>query len=439
MEQVNKLRVAMICHFSNQEVRDHLPLDNRKLYTFLRKILHLPVKKNPYGDIAAWDACTINFFKEMEDVELHIISAHSGLKKKVVSYEQDGVHYNFVRCDEATMLKYLIKSDSLWLKCNPMTPKVKNLVEDIRPDIVVLFGTENAYYSGTVTGIEGYPIYVLQQTVYNNPERKKNKMWSTKNAYTELEIFRKERYFGVYCKMHYDLLKHYKPDGIIFKFGFPSNGVLLNPVHTEKEYDFVNFALTLDLRKGAHDSIRATAIIKEKYPTVKLNLVGGCNSVQREELDALIKELGVENNVIFTPFFERHSDLLLHIQKSRFAVLPCKMDNTSSTMNQSMQLGLPIVVYKTPGTPGFNREKPCALIAEHGNVEDLAAKMLMLLDNEELAESMRENAREYQEKLVENNSHNGERLMQTFRTIVEHYNNNTPIPQELLFDPERDD
>ena len=189
MEQINKIRAAMICHFSNAEVRSHLPLDSRRLASALRKIMGLPAKKIVYGDIAAWDTQSIAALSTRPDIELHVISAHSGLKKAVVSYIDGPIHYNFVRCDDATMLKYVIKSDSLWLRLNPMMPRVKKLVNRIKPDIVVLFGTENAYYSGTVLGIEGYPIYVLQQTVYNNPERKKNNMWSTKNAYTEMQIF----------------------------------------------------------------------------------------------------------------------------------------------------------------------------------------------------------------------------------------------------------
>lgn len=434
-----KIRVAMICHFSNANVRAHLPLDNRKLATFLRKILGLPEKKAGYGDIAPWDTASIAALSLRPDIDLHVISAHSGLKKSIVSFEDNNVHYNFVRCDEATMLKHVIKSDRLWLQINPMKHRVCNLVNKIDPDIVVLFGTENAYYSGTVLGIHGYPVYVLQQTVYNNPERKKNNMWSTKNAYTEMQIFNKEHYYGVYCKMHYDLLRQYCPDSFIFKFRFPANGFTLNPTPTEKVFDFVNFALTLDLRKGAHDSIRAIARIKQKYPKVTLNLVGGCNDVQKKELEGLIKELGVEDNVIFTPFFEKRSDLFLHIQKSKYAVLPCKLDHTSGTMSQAMQLGLPIVVYKTSGTPAFNREKECALIAEHSNVEDLATKMLILMEDSNRAELLRKNAKEFQEKRAEYNRHNGERLIANFYAIIDNYQNGTPIPEEQLFNSEQDD
>ena len=120
MEQINKIRVAMICHFSNAEVRMHLPLDeSRKLYTYGRKMLRMPTKSKGYGDIAPWDTSTINYFKDRGDIELYVISAHSGLRKRVVAFESQGVNYNFVRCDVANMLKRIIPSVYLWKKLNP--------------------------------------------------------------------------------------------------------------------------------------------------------------------------------------------------------------------------------------------------------------------------------------------------------------------------------
>lgn len=439
MEQNNKIRVVMVCHFSNPEVRTHLPLDDRKLYTLVRKMLMMPAKSKGYGDIAPWDTSTINYFKDRDDIELHVISAHSGLKKRVVSFEDQGVHYNFVKCDIANMLKRIISNDSLWRKMNPMVKDVHKLVDTINPDIVVLMGTENAYYSGTVLGIKNYPVYILCQTIYNNPDRQGYNMWSKKNASTEMELFKQFDFFGVYCKMHHDLLKKYAPNAQVFKFGFPSKGNLLQPTETKKEFDFVNFALTMDLRKGFHDSIKALAIVKNSFPNVTLNLTGGCTAEQKEELVRLINELDLQENVVFTPFFEKQGDLFLHIQKSRFAVLPCKMDNTSGTMNQAMHLGLPLVVYKTTGTPSFNRKKECVLIAEHSNVEDLAAKMLVLMEHPEKAEMLAKNAREFQEKQAEYNRGNGDRLLANIRAVIDNYRNGTPIPQEQLFDPNKDE
>lgn len=439
MEQINRIKVAMICHFSTSDVRSHLPLDNRKLYSLMRRIMRLPQKGNGYGDIASWDASTIDFLREREDIDLYVISAHSGLKKNVVSFEDQGVHYSFVQCERATMLKHIIVSDSLWRKLNPMVKDVHQLIRNIKPDIVLLVGLENAYYSSTVLGIKDYPVYALCQTIYNNPERSIYSTIDSKNATTEMDIIKEHRYFGVYSRKHYDLLRELAPEVSIFKFGFPSNGTLLQPTVCEKKYDFVNFAMGMSANKGFTDAIEATSIIKRKFPNVRLNLVGSSDSETKKMLINLVKEYGVEDNVIFTPFFEKKSDLFLHVQKSRFALLPCKMDNVSGTMMQAMQLGLPMVVYKTTGTPGLNREKDCALIAENSNVEDLAAKMLVLMEQPEKAENLAKNARDYQERRAEFNKGNGDRLVANMRAIIDNYRNGTPIPSEQLFNPERDD
>ncbi len=440
MDSTNKIKVAMVCHFSNADVRSHLPLDeSRKLYTFVRKMLRMPTKGKGYGDIAPWDTSTINFFKDRDDIDLHVISAHSGLKKRVVSYEDQGVHYNFVKCDVANMLKRVIPNAKLWQKMNPMVKDVHRLMGQIKPDIVLLMGLENAYYSGTVLGLKGYPVYGLCQTVYNNPERGMYGEVDSKNAATEMRIINEHRYFGVYSKKHYDLLRELVPEVSIFKFGFPSKGVLLEPTPCEKKYDFVNFALGMSAQKGFTDAIEATAIVKKSFPNVTLNLVGGGSVEQKAELQKMADDLGVHDNVVFTPFFEKQSDLFLHIQKSRFALLPCKMDNVSGTMMQAMQLGLPMVVYKTTGTPGFNREKECALIAENCNVEDLAAKMLVLMEHPEKAEMLAKNAREFQGKRAEYNRGNGDRLVANIRAIIDNYLNGTSIPQEQLFDPNKDE
>lgn len=440
MDSNNKIKVAMVCHFSNAEVRSHLPLDeSRKLYSFVRKVLGMPTKGKGYGDIAPWDTSTINFFKDRNDIDLYVISAHSGLKKRVVSYEDQGVHYSFVKCEVANMLKRIIPSSKLWQKMNPMVKDVHRLVDQIKPDIVLLMGLENAYYSGTVLGLKGYPVYGLCQTIYNNPERAVFDEVDIKNAATEMRIIKEHRYFGVYSKKHHDLLRELAPDVFILKFGFPSKGTLLETTSCDKKYDFVNFALVMSAKKGFTDAIEATAIVKKKHPEVKLNLVGGGSVEINAELQKMANDFGVHDNVVFTPFFEKQSDLFLHIQKSRFALLPCKMDNVSGTMMQAMQLGLPMVVYKTTGTPGFNREKECALIAENSNVEDLAAKMLDLMEHPEKAEMLAKNAREFQEKRAEYNKGNGNRLLANVRAIIDNYRYGTPIPHEQLFDPERDD
>lgn len=433
------MKIVLIAGFSNVEIRDHLVFKkDHKWYHWLIRAFGLPARVGEFSDYAPWVPCIISEIEKQKDLELHVVGPQIRLKESLETFQLRGVTYHFYRSEWTSLMRKL-NHYKLWKRLQRSTTYVKQVLEKVHPDLIVLSGAENPATSIGVLASHKYPRLCLCQTIYNNPERNHYGIPNRLIQEMEKDIFSQLQYFGVYSKMHYDLLRDFRPDATIFKFGYPTKGVLLEPTEQKKDYDFVNFALMHGSRKGTTDSIEALYIVRKKYPNVTLNIVGGCDPAGLKQLKALVAELGLEQNVVFTPFFEKKSDLLLHIQRSRFAVLPCKLDHTAGTMAQAMQLGLPLVVYKTTGTPTFNRKKECALIAEKGNVEELARHMLTLMDNPEKAESLKSNAREFQEQRMAEAHKNGERLMQTIRSIADYERNKTPIAKELLFNPERDD
>lgn len=432
------MKIVLIAGFSNSEIREHLEFRNdSRLYKLLIKVFGLPSRVGKFRDYAPWVPNIIAEIEKHSDMELHVVGPQIRLKQSVQTFQMRGVTYHFFP-SEWTSLMRKCGNYRLWKKLQRSTHYVRQMVDEVKPDLIVLSGAENPATSIGILASDKYPRLCLCQTIYNNPERNQYMHPQKLIQDMEMDIFRHLDYLGVYSSLHYKLLREFRPNATIFKFGYPSKGTLLKPSEVEKEFDFVNFALMHGSRKGTPDSIQALAIVKKKYPNVTLNIVGGCDPKGMELLKNLVAELHLEKNVSFTPFFEKSSDLLLHVQKSRFAVLPCKLDHTSGTMSQSMQLGLPIVVYRTTGTPSFNREKQCALIAEKENVEQLAHHMMALMDNPGLVESLKANAREFQEKKAADARQNGERLYATFKAVIEHCKEGKEIPQELLFNPERD-
>ena len=433
------MKVLLIAGLSDSSVRKHLRFSkDRKLYRQMIRWFRLPARVGEFSDTVPWVKGIIENLRKRDGIELHVMGPHIRLKEPMEEFELQGVTYHYFRSEWSSLMRKTNKY-SIWKHIQRSTYYSKKIIDKVSPDIVVLSGAENPTTSISILSATGYPSICLCQTIYNNPLRQE---YGTPNKLiqeVEMDILQKLQYIGVYCKMHYDLLKNINPNAYVFKFGYPSSGKILEPVETEKQYDFVNFAQMHGSRKGTPDSIQALAIVKKTFPKVTLNIVGGCDEDDLIRLKELVKNFSLEENVIFTPFFEKRSDLLLHVQKSRFAVLPCKLDHTSGTMTQSMQLGLPLVVYKTTGTPSFNRKKECALIAEKGNVEELAQHMLTLMENPEKAEMLRKNAREFQEKLIEYKRGNGDRLLASFIAIIDNYHNGIPIPQEQLFNPETDD
>ncbi len=433
------MKVVLIAGFLDNEIRkQNVFKKDSPLFQKLVRLFRLPSRVGQLNDHAPWVRGLISFLETQDGLELHVIGPQIRLKKCLVEFELRGVKYHFYSSEWASFLRKL-NNYSLWKKLQPIGHKARRIIDKVNPDIVVLSGAENPVTSIAILYADKYPRYCLCQTVYNNPERS---LYSTPNKLIqemEKAIFSNLRCFGVYSKMHYDLLKAMRPEAYVFKFGFPSRGKLRELVETEKQYDFVNFALMHGSRKGTPDSIQALAIVKKTFPNVSLNIVGGCSEEDLIQLKELVKSLDLEENVIFTPFFEKRSDLFQHVKKSRFAVLPCKLDHISGTMNQSMRMGLPLVVYETTGTPSFNKEKECVLIAEKGNVEELAQHMLTLMKNPEKAETLRRNAFEMQKERLEYTMHNGERLLANFRAIIDYYRSGTPIPDDQLFNPEIDD
>ena len=310
-----------------------------------------------------------------------------------------------------------------------MRPVVRRLVKKINPDIIALMGTENAYYSGTVLGIEGVPIIIKLQTIYNNPDRAVYSTVDKKNAYVEKLLLENAKYVSG-AKMHYNLVREMNPDVFNFKWSFGYTYPEVHPV--EKKYDFVNYAMAMDPRKGFPDSIQALAIVKKDYPNVTLDLVGGGTKEYKDELIRMVDSLGLKENVTFTPFFEKQEDMFQHIQSARFAVLPCKMDSVSGTMVQAMHYGFPMICYRTVGTPRLNASKECVLIAENSNVDDLAAKMLILLRDEQKAHELSVNAKEYFAARF-NDDKIRQQMVDVFRAVIDNYHNGTSIPETLLY------
>lgn len=434
MKNAKKLKLAIVCHFSNEEVRRFLPLGNSRLYVLGRKLLGLPAKQACYGDTSPWVSYLLSYLKKRDDLELYVISSHQGLKKSTYSFESENVHYSFVKCEVANMLKYLVRSPKVWHLLNPIRGYVRKTVRKIKPDLIALIGAENGFIADSILDLFEYPVVIQCQTIYNNPDRQKYDQVDPVNAYVERELFKKARYVAIPTQMHKNLFDQMENHAIVVDWKAKSPFAEVE-YHGEKEYDFVTFAVNMSEKKGYYDAIKAFALVHQNFPNATLNLVGGGPETVKEELRALCKELHVSDNVIFTPFFEKQSDLFKHIQKSRFALLPSKLDYISGTMTQALYYGLPLVCYRTEGTPSLNRDYTCALIADMNDTQQLADKMMQLLKDDELSAAMKANALKFADAKKNSMQGTTDRLVETYKAIYEHYYNGIEIPQELLFNP----
>jgi hypothetical protein len=90
---MKKMKVVWICHFSNQYIRERLSLSNRSFSNSIRRLFSKPIVN--YIDFAPWVSNQIKEFEKFNDIELHIIAPHYGLKRFKHSFKMNGVYYHF--------------------------------------------------------------------------------------------------------------------------------------------------------------------------------------------------------------------------------------------------------------------------------------------------------------------------------------------------------
>lgn len=428
---MEKLKVVWICHFSNEEIRKRLPLSEMKLKNWIKTLLGKQIN-NGYSDLAPWVTNLIKEFEKYDDVELHVISPFLGLTHFTYEFRMNNVNYHFF----SPAVPFLhIPYNGLNIKGLPPffinRQYIKSFLLQIKPDIVNLIGTENPYYSIAALDIKDTPVYVSAQTVYTNPDRLKYADdFMQLNWDVELKIHRKEKYYGCGGRMHRDLILRNNPDAIIFKMFFP----IEKPkkiTNVPKVFDFVFFA-GIAKKKGVEDAIDALAIVKKTKSDVTLNIVGNCPAAYKNALVNKVKNLNLAENVSFNDYFPDHSDMHQHVVQGHFALLPVKLDVIPGSVIEAIYLGLPVVTYKTTGTPYLNRDGKSVLLSEIDDIEGLAENMTALLNSDALAEKLRENALAFVNREFDN-AVSARRLFDNYKSVIDHYRHNIPIPSEQLF------
>lgn len=432
---MKKIKVAFICHFSNQEIRSALPLSSNKFINIIKKFLGK--KLLGYADFAPWITILINEFEKFDNIELHVISPHVGLKRQLFKFSSKGIQYYFFRPDFSFYKVYLSRlysnhSSLGFLKNRKI---VSGVVNHIKPDIINLFGSENPYYSITALDIDKIPILVLLQAVLSTPFKEKYNFKVENNRLeVEKKIFEKCNYFGTASRMYSDCVLALNPSAKIFDFWFPTP----QPPKIVTQlvlYDFVFFAKSVSRIKGVEDTIDALYLVSKVQRNVKLNIVGSCENSYKLSLIKRINELGLENNIEFHEYFPEHKDMFVQVKKSKIAVLPNKLDVLSSTIREAMCLEIPVVTTRTTGTPYLNMNNQTVLLSEIGDIEVLANNMLRLLNEPKLRKQLVTNARILVEQVFDNAAIAKKLLIGNF-SIINHYKHDINIPKDLLFNSE---
>lgn len=402
-DPMKRIKIVFLCHFSNAEIRNNLDLKNYKFRNILKKIRGLSLFD--YDDFAIWVSDYIQEFENHPEYEFHIVAPHKGMKKEFQHFEIRGVNYSFYKCDS----NYIVDLSNQFFHLKEKNDysqerrRISSIVESLCPDIIILCGAENPYYSSGVLDIENTPIVVILQTLLNDPKRIEMAIGSSYRRRIESEIFRHAKFFCTTDNTEAGIIRDINAGANILPVLFPSHRPIVQIPNT-KDYDFVFFARSISKNKGIEHVLEALAIVKLKKPNVRLNVIGGCAPDYKNQLDTIIMNKGINDNVVFSGYFNQIQDTYKNVVKSRSVVVPGITASLNSTIREAMLIGLPTICYETFATVEINQEKQCLFTAKMEDVQELAKQMLITIDNPNLARIVGDNGKEYAEREFGNES-----------------------------------
>lgn len=150
----------------------------------------------------------------------------------------------------------------------------------------------------------------------------------------------------------------------------------------EEEY-VVGYVGRLSDEKGLEYLIGAGLILKEKGEAFKILIIG--DGPKREELENLVREKGLEKEVIFTGF---QDDVEKWLAALDVFVLPSLTEGTPMALLEAMSLGIPVVATHVGGVPQVIENGVNGFLIEPANSRALVEKIKVLRENPALRKEM---------------------------------------------------
>lgn len=422
MEQ-RTIKVVWVCHFSSERVRQYLKLTHR--YSLSKK-----------RDFGLWNVNAIKQFEEYKEISLHVIFPHVGLSKRSQSFTINGINYHCFRSeDDFIITKILKKLFSYKTKNYRINRKyISSVISSVKPEVVHVIGAENPYYSLCALDIpKQIPCIVSLQTLMSTPSFLENFPISADeyNYRTNVErlVINRANYIASGSESYKNYIRNYLRKDAVFLNLNLAVGVDIDKSESEKKYDFVYFAN--DISKAADYAVEAFAIALSRQSKLTLNISGGFSADYKEAIDKRINELGISKSIFFTGLQETHDNVIKQIKKSRFALLPLKVDIISSTIREAMACGLPVITTVTPGTPKLNEKRESVLLSNQGDFDAMADNMLKILNDESYAKLITMNAYETIDELSSNESRM-RKWKRAYYEIVDNVYNGTPVSNDII-------
>ena len=322
----------------------------------------------------------IKFFKEKE-YEIHVISLQDG--------EYEGVKVHSLKVEESVMKGTNNRSKLKYLKT---IDKVKELVREIKPDILHAHYATSYGLLGAVTKFHPYIISVWGSDVYDFPI----KSIIHKNL-LKYNLKKADYILSTSNIMKSEIEKYTSKDITVTPFGVNISKFI--PNKSIKKEIVIGTIKSLEAKYGIEYLVKAFKIVKDNNSNLDIKLRIGGSGSQLEYLKNLCEELGIESFVTFLGQINQEA-VIKEFQNFDVAVFPSILDSESFGVAavEAEACGIPVVVTDVGGLMESTKPNATSLVCKRASAEALAEKIDILVKDNELRKEMGIEARKFIEE-----------------------------------------
>lgn len=376
--------------------------------------------------------------KRNKELEIHILALGNRNETKYDILTQTTYHIvdlNYLSSDEAQNVRN-------W----------HSIIQRINPDLIQIWGTEFPFGKGVEKASSGIPVVFYIQGIINVlHEHPAGDISLLKLLFENhlfaipryLELLREIKRYKIQSKIELDMVKnsdgiivdskwaaaqYLLPESKIYYHSLPVNEVFFKDswsIEGIEKYSIFTVAGKGGLIKGLHNLLYAVAILKKRYPQIKLYVPGASSArtpafvfdtICVRHLNKIIKKYNLENNVIFVGKL-RPDEMKEYICKSNVFVMPSCVENHSSSLREAMYCGCPSIASDAGSAFEFVSHSHNGFLYRYNEYKTLAYYIQLVFDNDELAVTIGANARStISEKYSQESL--GARIMDIYSTII---------------------
>ena len=330
----------------------------------MKTICYLADASNPHT--IKW----CNYFKS-KGYNIHVISLNDG------DIEGVTVHNFSFNVKE-------LKNESPFKKVKYITAigKIKNLVKEIKPDILHAHYASSYGLIGSLINYHPYVISVWGTDIYDFPNggiiQNKIIKYNLKKADY---IFSTSNDMAKETSKYTDKKIYITPFGVDMDFFKPKENLKSNNSFT------IGTIKTLEKKYGIDYLIKGFKIVKDENPNMDLNLKIGGSGSQLDNLKSLVKELDLQDSVEFLGRIPLN-EVSNIFNTFDIAVFPSLRESFGVAAIEAQSCGIPVIVSNVGGHPEVIVDGKTGIIIESKNSRQISDAILKLLNDKNLRESM---------------------------------------------------